>query len=58
MNARVIVNHDPDIGLCDDCGTDEGRRRRTLVNATLEGEPVRLVAWLCASCRGKRLADA
>lgn len=56
-NPRVIVNYDPDIGRCDDCGTDEGRRRRTLIDATIDGEPVRLVAWLCSECRGRRLAQ-
>jgi hypothetical protein len=54
---RVIVNHDPDIGMCDRCGSEDGRRHRTLVHATVEGEAVLVPAWLCAGCRGEALAE-
>ena len=56
-SSDVIVNYDPDIGRCDDCGSEEGRRHRTLVGAVVGDEMRRIVAWLCASCRGKRLAE-
>jgi len=59
VNARVPVevNYDPDIGRCDDCGSEEGTRHRTIKNVTVGGEPRRVVAWLCPSCRGAALAN-
>lgn len=34
---------DPDIGMCDVCGSEEGSRIRTIWKGCW--------AWLCASCR-------
>ena len=33
----------PDIGMCDDCGTEDGTRRPTIVDGC--------VAWLCGPCK-------
>lgn len=41
---------DPDIGLCDDCGSDEGRRVRRFRVVRLQGVEVRIAVWLCAEC--------
>jgi hypothetical protein len=57
----VKTYDDPDIGLCDDCGSDAGRRRRVFRVLTLlrpEGgtERARVGVWLCAAC-SRRDAD-
>lgn len=46
----------PDIGRCDDCGTDEGRRRKTLRTVTVGGKPERVEVYLCPECFGRHLA--
>ena len=48
----------PDIGKCDDCGDEDSRRHRTVVNVTISGVPERVVAWLCAPCRLRRRTSA
>lgn len=52
---RVI--HDPDIGLCDECGSEDGWRRRTLRNVVVNGERMRVDVWLCPSCRRAATAE-
>lgn len=42
---------DADIGLCDDCGSDTGRRTATPRQITIAGEAQTVVAWLCDRCR-------
>lgn len=50
--ARGVLGiDDPDIGMCDMCGTEEGRRYRTIVTRTFDGSPRRVVAWLCGPCK-------
>ena len=51
MNPEIVNIDEPDIGLCDDCGSEEGRRYRTIVTRRFDGEPRRLIAWLCGSCK-------
>lgn len=51
--------HDPDaedIGMCDDCGTQDGRRFRTVIGGVWDGAPGRCVAWLCGPCKRARQA--
>ena len=48
-NIRVVI--DPDIGRCDDCLSDEGRRVRRFRDVKIQGEPVRIAVWLCPECR-------
>jgi hypothetical protein len=48
-HARTVS--DPDIGLCDDCGTEEGPRARVWRIVSLQGERVRIAVWLCGNCR-------
>ena len=46
---------DPDIGMCDDCGTEDGDTRyRTILTGTWDGIPGRCVAWLCGPCKRER----
>lgn len=47
----VLGIDDPDIGMCDMCGTEDGRRSRTIVTRTFDGAPARVVAWLCGPCK-------
>ncbi len=48
----MLTYHDPDIGLCDDCGSEKGTRvRRTRTVNMTETEQARIVVWLCAECR-------
>jgi len=46
---------DPDIGLCDDCGSDRGpRARRQRVVRMVDDEPDErsiVTVWLCPTCR-------
>lgn len=58
VDELPIVNPDePDIGMCDACGSEDGRRRRRVVTATLNGVVERVVTWLCADCVAERKAS-
>lgn len=50
MAEPIAGLHDPDLGMCDSCGTEEGTRRRTITKGCM--------AWLCSTCRGGALAEA
>lgn len=39
--------NDPDIGMCDLCGSEDGRRYPTRWHG--------VIAWLCAACRTAEL---
>lgn len=55
MSDLAIVNPDEaDIGKCDDCGTEKGRRFRTVITGTWDGVPGRCIAWLCGPCKRAR----
>ena len=54
---QMLFYDDPDIGMCDDCGTEDGDTRyRTIVDGTWDGVPGRCVAWLCGPCKRARNA--
>lgn len=58
VEERAMVNPDePDIGMCDACGDEDGRRRRRVVHATFNGVVERVVTWLCAGCDAERKAS-
>jgi hypothetical protein len=42
----VAGRSDPDIGMCDLCGSEEGRRRQMVLDRT---PPT--AAWVCGECR-------
>ena len=48
------VVRDEDIGLCDDCGSDEGKRLPTTVGGRFNDGPAVYRIWLCARCRSLR----
>lgn len=52
MNARVSVSNDPDIGRCDDCGSEDGDRQAWRRPVTIGGKPEVVTVWLCEACRG------
>lgn len=41
---------DYDIGQCDDCGSDDGRRIAVRRQITISGVPTQVTAWVCRSC--------
>lgn len=43
---------DPDIGRCDDCGSEEGDRQAWRRPITVGGNPEVVTVWLCEACRG------
>jgi hypothetical protein len=49
--AKRVVS-DPDIGCCDDCGSEDGEREPWRRVVTVDGEPTAVTAWLCEACRG------
>lgn len=49
---------DPDIGLCDQCGSDLDPRVPVPMTATIAGHQKPVLAWLCRRCyRDLALAD-
>jgi len=49
---KIPVYADPDIGQCDWCGSDEGRRvRRWKLTIMPDGTAARVGFWLCRPCR-------
>ena len=43
---------DPDIGMCDWCGSEDGVRAQVLVTVSRGQQPV--LMWLCHECREER----
>lgn len=44
-----MATNDPDIGLCDWCGSEDGARRQ--IPVTVSREPVQIVRmWICDEC--------
>lgn len=50
--TALLGKDDPDIGMCDGCGSDQGHRVRTELTRTVARQSVRVVAWLCPPCVG------
>lgn len=46
--------NEADIGMCDDCGTEDGNRYRTIVSGVWADGPGRCIAWLCGPCKRAR----
>lgn len=46
---RVI--DDGEIGMCDDCSSEDGTRTRVLRDVTINGERVRVAVHLCDDCK-------
>lgn len=51
-HAAGPVHGITDIGMCDMCGTEDGPRHRVIVPGVgYDGQPRRVLAWLCEACK-------
>ena len=44
------ITSDPDIGMCDDCGSEDGDRWPRKRRISVGGSPEMVTAWLCQEC--------
>jgi hypothetical protein len=50
------MTYDPDIGACDDCGSESGARTPVERGVRVAGVLTRVRVWLCEDCKTKNPA--